>query len=145
MAVGYANGATLAYVGWVGLATPSASAGLVSSVSSPGWTRNVADITSIDAADDTLRAKLSSGRLEPNGITTAFFYDPSATGLDSPPLTANALSIVFPVAMAPVSDYTQNCFVTAYSIGNVIDDEVSVCECEFMAAGGEEFDDPTQV
>lgn len=144
MAVGYANGATLAYANWVGLATPSASAGIISSVSSPGWTRNVADITSIDAADNFLRAKLASGRLEPNGITTAFFYDPQAAGLDSPPLDFNTLTIVYPVAMAPTSDYVQSCLVTAFSIGNIIDDEVSVCECEFMPVGGEAFDDPTQ-
>ena len=143
MAVGYPNAATLTYVNWVGLATAGASAGLVQSISSPGWTRAVADITAIDAVDGKLRTKLDSKRLEQSGITVSFFYDPAAGGLDAPPLTANALAVTYPPALGPISAYDQSCFVSAFSIGNVIDDEVSVCECEFMPAGVETFDDPT--
>jgi len=143
MAVGYANAGTLAYVNWVGLATTGASAGMIQSISSPGWTRQIADITSIDAADAILRKKLGSGRLEPNGITVSFFYDPDSTGLDAPPLTANVLTLKYPTPMAATSDYVQSCLVSAFSIGNFIDDEISVCECEFMPAGGEAFNDPT--
>lgn len=144
MAIGYANTATLKYAGWTGLLSTVNSAGLVQSISSPGWTRAIADITAIDAADNLLRKKVASGRLEPNGIAVVFFYDPAATGLDSPPLTSNALVLVY-TGLSPVSDYTQLCLVSAFSIGNMIDDEVSVCECEFMPTGGEAFDDPTAV
>lgn len=146
MAVGYANAATLAYANWTGLATVGAAAGLVQSVTSPGWTRAVADVTAIDQADGalgTLRKKLASFRLEHNGVTVAFFYDPDSTGLDSPPLDFNTLTMTYPSPMAPTSVYAQSMFVTAFSIGNMVDDEISVCECEFMPAGDEAFDDPT--
>lgn len=144
MAVGYPNAGTLNYVNWTGIATPVASAGLIQSISSPGWTRQIGDITAIDAADGNLRTKIGSGRLEPNGIAVSFFYDPVVTvGLDSPPLTANLLTLTYPVGMAPASAYIQNCLVSAFSVGNMIDDEISVCECEFMPAGAEAFDDPT--
>ena len=143
MAVGYANAGTLAYGNWTGLATAGASAGLVQSITSPGWTRNLADVTAIDQADAFLRKKLASGRLEHNGVTVSFFYDPDSTGLDAPPLDFNGLTLTYPPPMAPTSAYTQSMFVTAFSIGNFIDDEISVCECEFMPAGDEAFDDPT--
>ena len=143
MAVGYPNASTLAFAGWTGLTNIAASAGLIQSISNPGWTRAIADITAIDAADSILRKKVASGRLEPNGITVSFFYDPAAAGLNSPILTAAALTLDYAAGLSPASTYTQSCFVTAFSIGNVIDDEVSVCECEFMPAGGEAFDDPT--
>ena len=145
MAVGYPNAGTLAYAGWTGLATAGDSAGLVQSISSPGWTRQIADITAIDAADAILRKKLGSGRLEPNGITVSFFYDPAPApaGLNAPPLTANALTLTYPAPLAATSAYVQSCLVSAFSIGNFIDDEISVCECEFMPAGGEAFNDPT--
>ncbi len=150
MAIGYANTSTLSFAGWTGLTDIASSAGLIQSISSPGWTRAIADITSIDVADGKLRTKVASGRLEQNGITVAFFYDPSATGLNSPILTAAALTVNYAATnMAPVTPYTQTCFVTSFSIGNVIDDEISVCECEFMPTGNlagvvEAFDDPTQ-
>ena len=148
MAVGYPNASTLAFAGWAGLTNAAASAGLVQSIASPGWTRQIADITSIDLADGVLRTKLASGRLEQNGITVSFFYDPDSGGLDSPILTAAALTVTYPLPMAPTSAYTQTCAVIAFSIGNVIDDEISVCECEFMPTGNlagvaEAFDDPT--
>lgn len=143
MAVGYGNASSLAFAGWTGLTNIAASAGLIQSISSPGWTRQIGDITSIDAADGNLRTKIGSGRLEPNGITVSFFYDPDAGGLDAPILTAAALTITYPVPLAPTSIYTQSCLVGAFSIGNLIDDEISVCECEFMPAGAEAFDDPT--
>ena len=143
MAVGYGNAGTLAYAVWTGLLDIAASAGMIQSISSPGWTRQIADITAIDVADGLLRTKLGSSRLEPNGITVAFFYDPDSTGLDSPPLTSNALTLTYPTPLAPTSTYLQNCLVSAFSIGNLIDDEISVCECEFMPAGGEAFNDPT--
>ncbi len=145
MAVGYPNASTLAFAGWTGLTDPAASAGLIQSISSPGWTRAIADITAIDAADALLRKKIASGRLEPNGITVSFFYDPATGGLDEPIFTAAALTLTYAAGLSPASPYTQSCFVTAFSIGNVIDDEVSVCECEFMPAGAEVFDDPTVV
>ena len=143
MTVGYPNESTLAFAGWTGLTNIAASAGLIQSISSPGWTRAIADITAIDVADGNLRAKRASGRLEPNGIAVSFFYDPAAGGLDSPILTAAALTLDYAAGLSPASTYTQSCFVTEFSIGNVIDDEVSVCECEFMPAGAEAFDDPT--
>ena len=121
MAVGYPNAGTLAYANWTGLATAGASAGLIQSISSPGWTRQIADITAIDAADN-LRSKSDSKRLEPNGITVSFFYDPAAGGLDAPPLTANALAVTYPPALGPVSAYDQSCFVRATS---VVDDKGS--------------------
>lgn len=143
MAVGYGNAATLAYAGWTGIATTAASAGMVQNISSPGWTRQIGDITSIDAADNLLRLKVGSGRLEANPITISFFYDPDSSGLDSPPITSNALTLTYPLLLAPTSTYVQNCLVQAFSIGNLIDDEISACECEFMPTGGEAFDDPT--
>ena len=145
MAVGYGNAGTLAYAVWGGLLNIAASAGLIQRISSPGWTRQIADITAIDVADGALRTKLASGRLEPNGITVSFFYDPDSLGLDAPPLTSNALTVSYPTPMAATSDYVQNCFVSAFSIGNLIDDEISVCECEFMPSGAEAFNDPTAV
>lgn len=145
MAVGYPNTGTLAFANWAGLVNAAASAGLVQSISSPGWTRQIADITAVDAADN-LRTKLGSGRLEGNGVTVSFFYDPSATpaGLDSPPLAAQTLTLDYQTPLSAVSLYTQKMFVTSFSIGNFIDDEISVCECEFMPEGGEAFTDPTQ-
>jgi len=144
MAVGYPNAGTLNYTNWTGLATPGASAGLVQNISSAGWTRQIGDATAIDAADNLLRRKVGSGRLEHNGITTSFFYDPSAGGLDSPPITVNTLTLTYPPGMSPVSPYIQQALVGAFSIGNFIDDEISVCECEFMPSGAEAFFDPTQ-
>ena len=143
MAVGYPNAGTLAFAVWGGLIDIAASAGLVQSISSPGWTRQIGDITAIDAADGDLRAKLGSSRLEPNGIAVSFFYDPDSNGLNSPPLTAQVLTLSYPTLMAATSDYVQKCLVSAHSIGNWIDDEISVCECEFMPSGGEAFNDPT--
>lgn len=143
MAVGYPNAGTLTFATWTGLLDIASSAGLIQSISSPGWTRQIADITAIDAADAILREKLGSKRLEQNGITVAFFYDPDSTGLDAPPLTAQALAVTYPTAMAATSPFNQSCFVSAFSIGNLIDDEISVCECEFMPSGAETFDDPT--
>ena len=145
MAVGYPNAAVLLYGNWTGLATAGAAAGLVQSITSPGWTRNLADVTAIDQVDARIRKKLASGRLEHNGVTVSFFYDPDSSGLESPPLDFNPLTLTYPGPMAPTSDYVQSMFVTAFSIGNFIDDEISVCECEFMPAGDEAFDDPTQV
>jgi hypothetical protein len=148
MAVGYGNAASLAFAGWTGLTDIAASAGLIQSIASPGWTRQVADITPIDLADGKLRQKLGSGRLEQNGITVSFFYDPDSTGLNSPILTPAALTLTYPVPLAPTSVYVQTCIVSAFSIGNIIDDEISVCECEFMPTGNaagvaEDFNDPT--
>lgn len=145
MAVGYPNGGTLAYASWTGLLDAAASAGLIQSISSPGWTRQLADVTAIDQADNKLRKKLASSRLEHNGVTVSFFYDPDSTGLDSPPLDFNTLTLTYPSPMAPTSAYIQSMFVTAFSIGNFIDDEISVCECEFMPAGDEAFNDPTAI
>lgn len=145
MAVGYGNAGTLAYATWTGLATTAASAGMIQSISSPGWSRQIGDITSIDAQDAFLRAKIGSGRLEPNGITVAFFYDPDSSGLDAPPLDFNTLTLTYPTPLAPTSAYVQSCLVASFSIGNMIDDEISVCECEFMPVGAEAFNDPTAV
>ena len=143
MAVGYPNAGTLNYTNWTGLATPGASAGLVQNVASPGWARQIGDATAIDAADNLLRRKVGSGRLEPNGITTSFFYYPQSGGLDSPPITVNILTLTYPPGMLPVSPYIQLALVNGFSIGNFIDDEISVCECEFMPSGAEAFFDPT--
>ncbi len=96
MAVGYGNAATLSFATWTGLLDISSSAGMIQSISSPGWSRQIGDITSIDAADNILRKKIASGRLEPNGITVAFFYDPDSTGLDEPPFTAQVLTVTYP-------------------------------------------------
>jgi len=143
MAVGYPNAGTLAFGVWAGLIDIAASAGLVQSISSPGWTRQVGDTTAIDAADN-LRTKVGSGRQEGDGITVSFFYDPDLNGLNSPPLSAQVLTLRYPTPMAPTQPYSQSCFVGSFSIGNFIDDEISVCECEFMPAGGTAFTDPTQ-
>ena len=103
----------------------------IQQITGPGWTAAVGDITAIDATDGELRTKVVSQHLDPQPFTLTYFMDP-ATHAQADATTAGNIVITYP---GPKT-FTDAAAMTSFKMGDLIEDDVMVGECEFMLLGG---------
>ncbi len=102
-------------------------------ITGPGWTAAVGDITAINAMDGELRTKVVSKHLDPQPFTLTYFMDPA--NHVQPDATSQG-NIVISYPNSPLKTFTDSAAMTSFKMGDLIEDDVMVGECEFMLLGG---------
>jgi len=130
MAVGgFGNAGTATHASMV-WATVTAG---IQQITGPGWTAAVGDITAIDAANGQLRTKVVSQHLDPQPFTLTYFMAPDSH-VQADGTSQGNIVITYPAA-APKT-FTMPAAMTSFKMGDLIEDDVMVGECEFMLLGG---------
>ena len=127
MAIGFGNGGNLTIPSW------SAS---FQSVQPFTLQAAVGDITSIDSGNGVLRKQIGSGRHQIQPQTASFFFDPElgeTTNLTDGSVIADAI-VLYPSGTN--KNRKGNIYVTGYTDGGLIDDEIMVGEVTILWEGG---------
>ena len=127
MAIGFGNGGNLSIPNW------TAS---FQSVQPFALQAAVGDITSIDAVNGTLRKQIGSGRHQIQPQSASFFFDPELgedASLTNGAVIADA-QITYPSGTN--KNRKGNVYVTGYTDGGLIDDEIMVGEVTLLWEGG---------
>ena len=126
MPLGFGNGGNMTIAGWTAL---------FQSVQPFTLQAATGDVTSIDSANGTLRKMIGSGRHAIQPQTGSFFFDPSGTEIAT---LTNGAPIADCIMAYP--DATTNrkgtLYVTGYTDGGLIDDEIMVGEVTWQWEGG---------
>lgn len=133
MAGGFGN-AGIATHGSFAFATVTAG---IQQITAPGWTAAVGDITPIDHTNGNLRRKVVSGHLDPQSITITYFMDP-ANHVSPTSTQTGTLDITYPTQAGA---WSMQAGMTSFKMGDLIEDDVMVGECEFMLLGNAVLDD----
>lgn len=127
MAIGFGNGGNLTIPNW------TAS---FQSVQPFALQAAQGDITPIDQTNGTLRRQIGSGRHQIQPQTASFFFDPELgehASLTDGSQIANA-QITYPSGTN--KNRKGNIYVTGYTDGGLIDDEIMVGEVTILWEGG---------
>ena len=127
MAIGFGNGGNLSIPSW------SAS---FQGVQPFALQAAVGDITAINSINGTLRKQIGSGRHQIQPQSASFFFDPE---LGEQPLLTDGSVIADGLITYPSGTNKNrkgNIYVTGYTDGGLIDDEIMVGEVTILWEGG---------
>ena len=132
MAMGFGNTGAVTFSSFAYLTGSTAQ-----QIGGPSWSAASGDITPIGAADDILRVKAVSGRHNQEPINIPFFVNPATMVNPATSTASGTLVITYP---SGATTFSMLAGMTRFKMGDLIDDEIMMGECELLPLGGAALD-----